>query len=83
MRDDSDLSDVWRGTLAIMVLKTLEVMGPLHGFPFAVKDLAPVKGIRTTMGSPGLIPAVIRTLPANRAAICTSRGSNTPCARST
>ena len=29
-----------------------EVMGPLHGFPLAVKDLMPVKGIRMTMGSP-------------------------------
>jgi amidase len=29
-----------------------ERMGPLHGFPFAVKDLVPVKGIRMTMGSP-------------------------------
>ena len=29
-----------------------ESMGPLHGFPHAVKDLQPVKGIRTTMGSP-------------------------------
>jgi amidase len=29
-----------------------EQTGPLHGFPFAVKDLTPVKGIRTTMGSP-------------------------------
>ncbi len=27
-------------------------VGPLHGFPFAVKDLAPVKGIPMTMGSP-------------------------------
>jgi amidase len=27
-------------------------IGPLHGFPFAVKDLAPVKGIPMTMGSP-------------------------------
>src|ERR1700729_4539100 len=27
-------------------------MGPLHGFPLAVKDLMPVKGIRMTMGSP-------------------------------
>jgi amidase len=29
-----------------------EAVPPLHGFPHAVKDLAPVKGIRTTMGSP-------------------------------
>jgi len=29
-----------------------ELMGPLHGFPLAVKDLAPVKGIPMTLGSP-------------------------------
>jgi amidase len=29
-----------------------EAMGPLHGFPQAVKDLAPVKGIPMTQGSP-------------------------------
>ncbi len=29
-----------------------EAIGALHGFPQAVKDLAPVKGIRTTQGSP-------------------------------
>jgi amidase len=29
-----------------------ESMGPLHGFPHAVKDLQPVKGIRSTWGSP-------------------------------
>jgi amidase len=29
-----------------------ESLGPLHGFPHAVKDLQDVKGIRTTMGSP-------------------------------
>src|SRR6516225_3532413 len=29
-----------------------ESMGPLHGFPQAVKDLQPVKGIRSTPGSP-------------------------------
>jgi transcriptional regulator len=31
----NDTSDVWRGTLAIMVLKTLEVMGPQHGYGVA------------------------------------------------
>ncbi len=29
-----------------------ESLGPLHGFPHAVKDLQAVKGIRTTLGSP-------------------------------
>ena len=24
-------ADVWQGTLALMVLKTLETLGPLHG----------------------------------------------------
>ena len=27
--------DVWQGTLALMVLKTLEHMGPLHGYGIA------------------------------------------------
>ena len=35
-----------------------ESMGPLHGFPHAVKDLQAVKGIRTTMGSPILKDSV-------------------------
>jgi PadR family transcriptional regulator, regulatory protein PadR len=28
-------NDVWQGTLALMVLKTLESMGPLHGYGIA------------------------------------------------
>jgi PadR family transcriptional regulator PadR len=28
-------TDVWQGTLALMVLKTLEAMGPLHGYGIA------------------------------------------------
>ena len=31
-----------------------DLMGPLHGFPYAVKDLALVKGIRTTFESSNL-----------------------------
>lgn len=28
-------ADIWQGTLALMVLKTLETMGPLHGYGIA------------------------------------------------
>jgi PadR family transcriptional regulator PadR len=31
----AEKSDVWQGTLALMVLKTLETMGPLHGYGIA------------------------------------------------
>jgi len=31
----SDEADVWQGTLALMVLRTLEGMGPLHGYGIA------------------------------------------------
>src|SRR5215472_7026396 len=31
----SEKADVWQGTLALMVLKTLETMGPLHGYGIA------------------------------------------------
>lgn len=31
----SPKKDVWQGTLALMVLKTLEALGPLHGYGIA------------------------------------------------
>jgi len=31
----NDKADVWQGTLALMVLKTIETMGPLHGYGIA------------------------------------------------
>jgi PadR family transcriptional regulator PadR len=30
-----DKADVWQGTLSLMVLKTLETMGPMHGYGIA------------------------------------------------
>ncbi len=30
-----DKTDVWQGTLSLMVLKTLQTMGPLHGYGIA------------------------------------------------
>jgi transcriptional regulator len=31
----ADKQDVWQGTLALMVLRTLDVLGPLHGYGIA------------------------------------------------
>lgn len=31
----SEKTDVWQGTLALMALKTLEALGPLHGYGIA------------------------------------------------
>ena len=28
-------TDIWQGTLALMILKTLETLGPLHGYGIA------------------------------------------------
>ena len=30
-----DRTEIWQGTLALMVLKTLETLGPLHGYGIA------------------------------------------------
>ena len=30
-----DKADVWQGTLALMVLRTLDTLGPLHGYGIA------------------------------------------------
>ena len=31
----SNRTEVWQGTLALMILKTLEALGPLHGYGIA------------------------------------------------
>jgi PadR family transcriptional regulator, regulatory protein PadR len=31
----NDKSEVWQGTLALMILKTLDVLGPQHGYGIA------------------------------------------------
>src|ERR1700749_2347335 len=34
-RQMGDKPDVWQGTLALMILKTLQTMGPQHGYGLA------------------------------------------------
>ncbi len=52
----AEKKDVWQGTLALMVLKTLDTLGPLHGYGIARRieqtsgDLLAVKDQRRFAG---------------------------------
>jgi PadR family transcriptional regulator, regulatory protein PadR len=52
-------SDVLQGTLDLMVLKTLESMGPLHGYGIA-RRIEQVSGDTLTMNQGTIYPALLR-----------------------
>lgn len=52
-------SDVLQGTLDLMVLKTLESMGPLHGYAIA-RRIEQVSGNTLTMNQGTIYPALLR-----------------------
>ena len=52
-------NDVWQGTLALMVLKTLDSMGPLHGYGIA-RRIEQTSGDRLAVNYGTLYPALIR-----------------------
>ena len=52
-------TDVWQGTLALMVLKTLEAMGPLHGYGIA-RRVEQTSGDRLTLNYGTLYPALLK-----------------------
>jgi len=52
-------SDVWQGTLALMVLKTLESMGPLHGYGIA-RRIEQTSGDRLLLNYGTLYPALLK-----------------------
>jgi PadR family transcriptional regulator, regulatory protein PadR len=54
-----DTSDVWRGTLAIMILKTLEVMGALHGYGLA-RRIEQTSGDLLSINYGTLYPALLK-----------------------
>lgn len=52
-------ADVWQGTLALMVLKTLETMGPLHGYGIA-RRIEQTSGQRLALNYGTLYPALLK-----------------------
>ncbi|MGH9402950.1 MAG: PadR family transcriptional regulator [Terriglobia bacterium] len=54
-----DKADVWQGTLALMVLKTIETMGPLHGYGIA-RRIERTSGNLLSLNYGTLYPALLR-----------------------
>jgi len=52
-------SDVWQGTLALMVLKTLESMGPQHGYGIA-RRIEQTSGQLLAVNYGTLYPALLK-----------------------
>ena len=54
-----DKSEVWLGTLSLMVLKTLATMGPQHGYGIA-RRIEQVSGDRLSLNYGTLYPALLK-----------------------
>ena len=52
-------ADIWKGTLALMVLKTLEAMGPLHGYGIA-RRIEQTSGGLLSLNYGTLYPALLK-----------------------
>jgi len=52
-------TEVWQGTLALMVLRTLEALGPLHGYGIA-RRIEQTSGDLLSLNDGTLYPALVR-----------------------
>ena len=52
-------ADIWQGTLALMVLKTLETLGPLHGYGIA-RRIEQTSGHKLLVNYGTLYPALLK-----------------------
>ncbi len=55
----AEKTDVWQGTLALMVLKTLETLGPLHGYGIA-RRIEQTSGDLLAVNYGTLYPALLK-----------------------
>ena len=54
-----DKTDVWQGTLALMVLKTLATMGPQHGYGLA-RRIEQTSGDKLALNYGTIYPALLK-----------------------
>jgi PadR family transcriptional regulator, regulatory protein PadR len=54
-----DKTDVWQGTLALMILKTLQALGPMHGYGVA-RRIEQISGNALLVNYGTLYPALLK-----------------------
>ena len=54
-----DKTDIWQGTLALMVLRTLEAMGPQHGYGIA-RRIEQTSGHQLSLNYGTIYPALLK-----------------------
>jgi PadR family transcriptional regulator, regulatory protein PadR len=54
-----DKANVWQGTLALMILKTIELLGPLHGYGIA-RRIEQTSGDLLAVNYGTLYPALLK-----------------------
>ena len=59
MSSENNKENVWQGTLALMVLKTLGTMGPLHGYGIA-RRIEQISGNLLSLNYGTLYPALLK-----------------------
>ena len=52
-------TEIWQGTLALMILKTLETLGPLHGYGVA-RRIEQISGDRLSLNYGTLYPSLLK-----------------------
>src|SRR6185312_4831308 len=55
----NDKADIWQGTLALMILKTIETLGPLHGYGIA-RRIEQISGDRLSLNYGTLYPSLLK-----------------------
>jgi PadR family transcriptional regulator, regulatory protein PadR len=55
----ADKSEVWLGTLSLMVLQTLAIMGPQHGYGLA-RRIEQISGNRLSLNYGTLYPSLLK-----------------------
>ncbi|HEY3769331.1 MAG TPA: PadR family transcriptional regulator [Candidatus Angelobacter sp.] len=59
MNDQNRKNDVWQGTMALMILKTLEAMGSQHGYGIA-RRIEQISGDKLSLNYGSIYPALLR-----------------------